>query len=84
MSEDGDEATRARARRTEAAPSAKEVVEHNLDHVVFRVGVCIAPRGERRHTAVWPQEARRREEAGGSEEEQHEEQDMLVLVRKDT
>ena len=32
----GEEAVRARARKTETAPSQKEVEEHNLDHGVFR------------------------------------------------
>ncbi len=31
-----EEAVRARAGRTEAAPSAREVEEHDLDHAVFR------------------------------------------------
>ncbi len=32
----GEEAVRARARKTEAVPSQREVEEHNLDHAVFR------------------------------------------------
>ena len=32
----GEEAVRARARKTGAAPSDKEVEERNLDHAVFR------------------------------------------------
>ena len=32
----GEEAVRARARKTEAVPSQREVDEHNLDHGVFR------------------------------------------------
>ncbi len=32
----GEETVRARARKTEIAPSDKEVEEHNLDHGVFR------------------------------------------------
>ena len=32
----GEEAVRARARKTGAVPSQKEVEEHNLDHGVFR------------------------------------------------
>ena len=36
LKETSQDASRARARRTEAAPSAKEVEELNLDHSVFR------------------------------------------------
>ena len=32
----GEEAVRARARKTGAVPSEKEVEEHNLDHAAFR------------------------------------------------
>ena len=32
----GEEAVRARARKTGAVPSEKEVEEHNLDHAVLR------------------------------------------------
>ena len=32
----GEEAVRARARKTEPVPSQREVEEHNLDHGVFR------------------------------------------------
>ena len=32
----GEEAVRAKARRTEPVPSQREVEEHNLDHGVFR------------------------------------------------
>ncbi len=32
----GEEAVRARARKTDAVPSEKEVEERNLDHAVFR------------------------------------------------
>ncbi len=34
--EKGEEAVRARARKTEAVPSQREVEEHSLDHGVFR------------------------------------------------
>ena len=33
---EAEEAVGARARRTDAVPSAREVEEHNLDHAVFR------------------------------------------------
>ena len=33
----GEEAVRARARKTEAVPSKREVEEHNLDHGLFRI-----------------------------------------------
>ena len=32
----GEEAVRAKARKTEPVPSQREVEEHNLDHGVFR------------------------------------------------
>ena len=32
----GEEAARARARKTDIAPNDKELGEHNLDHAVFR------------------------------------------------
>ena len=32
----GEEAVRARARKTGAVPSEREVEEHNLDHAAFR------------------------------------------------
>ena len=35
LQDTSEEASRARARRTEAVPSAKEVEERNLDHCVF-------------------------------------------------
>ena len=31
----GEETVRARARKTEIAPSGKELEEHSLDHAVF-------------------------------------------------
>ena len=46
--EAGEEAVRARARKTEAVPSQKEVEEHNLDHGVFRSWCphCVKGRAE--------------------------------------
>ncbi len=38
----GEEAVPARARKTEAVPSQREVEEHNLDHGVFRNGARTA------------------------------------------
>ena len=44
----GEEAVRARARKTEAVPSQREVEEHNLDHGVFRSWCphCVKGRAE--------------------------------------
>ena len=44
----GEEAVRARARKTEAVPSQREVDEHNLDHGVFRSWCphCVKGRAE--------------------------------------
>ena len=44
----GEEAVRARARKTGAVPSQKEVEEHNLDHGVFRSWCphCVKGRAE--------------------------------------
>ena len=44
----GEEAVQARARKTEAVPSAKEVEEHNLDHAAFRSWCphCVKGRAE--------------------------------------
>ena len=44
----GEEAVRARARKTEAVPSQREVEEHNLDHGVFRSRCphCVKGRAE--------------------------------------
>ena len=44
----GEEAVRARARKTETVPSQKEVEEHNLDHGVFRSWCphCVKGRAE--------------------------------------
>ena len=46
--EAGEEAVRARARKTEAVPSQREVEEHNLDHGVFRSWCphCVKGRAE--------------------------------------
>ena len=44
----GEEAVRARARKTEAVPSQREAEEHNLDHGVFRSWCphCVKGRAE--------------------------------------
>ena len=44
----GEEAVRARARKTEAVPSQREVEEHNWGHGVFRSWCphCVAGRAE--------------------------------------
>ena len=44
----GEEAVRAKARRTEPVPSQREVEEHNLDHGVFRSWCphCVKGRAE--------------------------------------
>ena len=44
----GEEAVRARARKTEAVPIQREVEEHNLDHGVFRSWCphCVKGRAE--------------------------------------
>ena len=44
----GEEAARARARKTETVPSQKEVEEHNLDHGVPRTWCphCVKGRAE--------------------------------------
>ncbi len=44
----GEEAVRARARKTGAAPSEKEAEAHNLDHAVFRSWClhCVKGRAE--------------------------------------
>ena len=44
----GEEAVRAKARKTGAVPSQKEVEEHNLDHGVFRSWCphCVKGRAE--------------------------------------
>ncbi len=54
LKETSEEANVARARKTEAIPSAKEVEEHALDHCVFPSWRPHCVSGESR--SVWAQE----------------------------
>ncbi len=49
LKETSEEANAAKARKTEAIPSTKEVEEHNSDHSVFRSWCPHCVKGKQKH-----------------------------------
>ena len=87
----GEEAVRARARKTGAVPSEKEVEEHNLDHAVFRMWCphCVKGRAESYERVKKVQNEGEAPTIGvdythtRSEQEKEEEKGMPIIVAKD-
>ena len=87
----GEEAVRARARKTGAVPSEKEVEEHNLDHAAFRSWCprCVKGRAESCGHVKKVQNEGEVPTIGvdythmRSEQEKEEEKGMPIIVAKD-
>ena len=88
----GEEAVRARAMKTEAVPSQREVEEHNLDHGVFRSWCphCVKGRAESYGHVKKVQNEGDAPTIGldymymHSEQETEEEKGMPIVVAKDS